>query len=93
MCLLVNMRCCVDGKAEVGQDRASWYRGVAGVWQGCGRGVSEGQQGRTDVVAANVLARLSSSASTASLLSFRFTISSSGTGTKGSSVSATTCAA
>ncbi len=45
----------------------------------------------TDVVAAKVLARLSSSASTASLLSFRFTMSSSGTGTNGSSVSATTC--
>ncbi len=45
----------------------------------------------TDVVAAKVLARLSSKASTASLLSFRFTMSSSGTGTNGSSVSATTC--
>ena len=45
----------------------------------------------TDVVAAKVLARLSSNASTASLLSFRFTMSSSGTGTNGSSVSATTC--
>ena len=45
----------------------------------------------TDVVAAKLLARLSSRASTASLLSFRFTMSSSGTGTNGSSVSATTC--